>query len=155
MSRSGAPNIDQFIRNPSLESLAISPELIDRVGEFLGKELANVEFPEHQLRRIHSELIRAFQTYQKLQTEKKEEYHKRLSLDLVRTRYFVVYQSSRLKDRRGGGYQYFELMHKLTQEALTKNNYTEFLFRLSEAIIAYYNYYSEQREVRGRERATR
>ena len=134
--------VDRFLQNPSIEQLKQNPALIDKVGDRLGSFCVEKKLGEHQLRRIHERLLRLYYSSKKFASRQGvgAGLDKGLNTELVRLKYFIAYQRSRLD--RDKGKDYFEPFMKLVDQVKDLEA-IEKLFYLSEAVVAYYNYHEE------------
>ncbi|MEM0348785.1 MAG: type III-A CRISPR-associated protein Csm2 [Candidatus Caldarchaeum sp.] len=144
-----------FVKNPDLTQLQNEPSLIDEVGKFLGEGLVRENFAEHQLRRIHSELIRLNKLAASLRayadTVPREQITE-LKRGLVKLSYITTYQHARQGPRKNKSIDnYFNLMKNLVTKLMDSpepHKYIELVFNVSESIIAYYNFIKEMERER-------
>ncbi len=142
----GAVSTDQdvarFLQNPSIEQLKQNPALIDKVGDKLGDICVKGKLGEHQLRLIHGRLLTLYYRSKKFASRQGvgAGLDKGLNTELVRLKYFIAYQWSRLGREKGK--DYFEPFMKLVDQ-VKDFEAIEKLFYLSEAVVAYYNYHEE------------
>jgi CRISPR type III-A-associated protein Csm2 len=138
-------DVDKFLQNPSIDQLKQNPALIDKVGGKIGELCVNNNFGEHQLRRVHERLLDLFYSAKRLKSGPGGGMglDKGLSTELMRLKYFIAYQWSRLDYNKGK--HYFEPFMKLVDQ-VRDFEAIEKLFYLSEAVVAYYNYHKELKE---------
>jgi len=135
-------DVARFLQNPSIDQLKQNPALIDKVGDKLGSFCVEKKLGEHQLRRIHERLLALYYRSKKLVVKQVYEagLDKGLNTELVRLKYFIAYQWSRLG--RDKGKDYFEPFMKLVDQVKDFEAIEKLLY-LSEAVVAYYNYHEE------------
>jgi CRISPR type III-A-associated protein Csm2 len=135
-------DVDRFLQNPSIDQLKQNPALIDRVGGRIGKLCVDNDFGEHQLRRVHERLLDLFYSVKRLESRPGGGMglDKGLNMELMRLKYFIAYQWSRLDYNKGK--HYFEPFMKLVDQ-VKDFEAIEKLFYLSEAVVAYYNYHKK------------
>lgn len=138
-------NPEGFVSNPQLDLIKNDPALIDSVGCHLGRGLVKEKFAEHQLRRIHAELIRINRVAASIRALRETKQVDELKRQLIRLKSLIAYQHARMgsKDQPMTA-NYFSMMRKLVDQLIksqSPQDYVELVFNLSESVIAYYNYH--------------